>query len=113
MINRLVYGCCAFKAHRIFIPPVAPQLNNNQMVVLACHKPFITIQRGQQVSRRLANLDPVARPNLNCLCLTHSQHSTSKDRLAVQYAFQNCCDGFRPDVNRIDRDEQFLIRLCR
>jgi hypothetical protein len=81
--------------------------------MLARHKPFLTIQRGEQVFRRLASLDSVPRPNFNCLCLSHSPVVKRKHGLAVQYALQDRRDGFCPGVNRIYRDQPFPIPLFR
>ena len=113
MINRLVDGRGAFKAHGIFMPSMLTQLYNKQMVVVARDKPFVTRERSQQVFRRLAHLDPVAGPNFNCLRVLHSQHIRRKDWVGVKYAFQYLCDRLRPGVNRVKADDKLALQLGR
>ena len=99
MINRLVNGGGAFEAHGVFVPAMLTQLYNEQMVVMARDKPFVTLECSEQVFRRLAHLDPVAGPNLNCLRLSHSPQVQWKDRLGVKDAFQDRCDVSRLMTN--------------
>ena len=67
MVNPLLHGRSAFKAHRIFLPAMPAQVNDLQMVVLAGDMPLVTIEERQQIFRHLANFDAVAWPDINCV----------------------------------------------
>jgi len=89
------------------------QLNDKEMIVPAGHKPFIAIKCREQIFRRLADLDAMAWPNLNCLRVLHSPHVKGKDRLGMKYAFQNRRDCLRSGVNSLNVDDKLLFQLRR
>jgi len=88
------------------------ELNYQEMIVPAGHKPLIAIEGSEQVFRRFANLDAMAGPNFNCLRVLHSPHGKRVDRLGVKYAFQEARDRFGSGMNRLNRDDKFLFQVC-